>query len=186
MKYIQTLNFFNWKKDHYSEFYIATLISFFVFTLGKPFVVNLTNWLLSAFQAIFQYSPQPGEEWWCLLLVCFVLVNLIKTFIIEPLGFKASVSSKNSWETFLTSIAVFGFFVFVVNTVFFEVILLPEFPLWIKRLIQPLLVTNASSVSVAEKSFWSLIPWLWTIAPIFAFYFSLISKAVNSGGGDGK
>lgn len=176
MNYLTNLNIFRWKKNHYSEFYISTLISFFVFSLGRNFVISLALWGLSGVQALFQYTPAVGEQWYMLVLVCFLITSAIQTFLIHPLQFGMTMEARDAWENFFTGIIVFGFFLFLTCFVFNEVAL-PDFPILIKRLLKP---TDIEIIGTAEKNFWSIVPWIWLISPIFIFYYSLLN---NKAGG---
>lgn len=172
MNYLSNLNILKWRKKEYSEFYICTLISFFVFTLGQDVILSLVTWLTSTVQAIFQYSPQNGDKWYMLIIVSFLVTLALHTFFIQPLGFGITVESKSSWEIFWTGFIIFGFFTFVMSSVF-RTIDLPAFPVWVQRMLRP----NTSILNnPAEREFWSIVPWIWVLAPVAIFYYSLINK----------
>lgn len=171
-------NIFNWSKADFSEFYLATLMSYFLFQLFKLPIQQVTNWLRATMDVLFNLSlKDSGQQWTFLVIFCFLLVSIIRIFLIEPFGAKFNVKSRNSWDTFFTGFFVFGFFIYTVNLGFKQ----PMDSRWSDLIIK---LTNGwenlydtRGLRGSESAFLTIVPWIWIAGPLASFYYSRFTPA---------
>jgi hypothetical protein len=183
MNIIREINIFNWKKPQLSEFYLATVFGFFIFQLLKPLIFTIASWSLAAVRTVFSLRINEADSvWYCLILVCFLLVILLKVYIIRPLGLKIDYNSSGAWETVISFVVIFGFYLYIINKIFLTVPMPKDSPLWLIRVLDAWennFITN-SSVTVYERNFWAIVPFIWILAPLVIFYYPIIKKGFSS------
>lgn len=183
MKAMSYFNLFGWKKSDYSEFYIATLFSFFLFQLIRPQIQMLATWLKSSLDVLIGVNINNiGNQWLFLAGLCLSLVFVIRLFLIEPLGLNIKSESQSGWETFITAIFVFGFFIYTINLNFTQ----PMDPKWPDLFVKLTYGWRNSYGDIAmrgsEMTFLQIVPWLWIVGPIVCFYYPHTQKSEKKDG----
>ncbi len=167
-----------------SGYYVSILISFFLFQLIKESIVNLwTTWFISFLAAAFKINATTsGATWLSLVFICFIVVFVIRRFVVEVLNLYSDNESYKPWESGVLLILVAGYFIYVVNKVFSQ----PMPSAWFPDFLVKLLGGNGEGIevvalSVEEKNAWTIVPWLWTIGPVAFMYFRTIASKFKSG-----
>jgi hypothetical protein len=166
------MNNFKLNRKVLSSYYVAVLISFFLFQLISPFfadgVVNIAGLLGDWFNGDFRNN---GRLWLVLLGSAIVLAVIIRQFIVEPLGLFID-NEESGWEAFVLTILILGFYIYILNQNF--TYSMPQdwwMPTWLIRLLGGYRNTFTPFISQAEYvEPWFLIKWLWYLGPIGFLY----------------
>lgn len=182
MNLFKTINLFNWKKPELSEFYLATIFSFFVFQLTEGMVIQIARWFIAGLKTTLTYQPSDDQLWFCLVFVTFVITMLLMIFLVRPMGLRVDKQAETPWELILTFILVFGFFIYVNNNIFRDVALPSSLPQWVIKLFDGWENTygTASPGQVFDRNFWSVVPWLWILGPMLVFYFPIFKVSIGN------
>jgi glycerol uptake facilitator-like aquaporin len=146
----------------------------------------ISRWLIDALQALFNFQTGINQVWYSLFIVCFILTIIIMQYVIVPLGLKIDKQSSSSWETLLTFLLVFGFFIFMLNQVFEAVNMPGDWPIWLLRTFGGYDKLNLDLVDNSNRNFWSFIPWIWLLGPILVFYWPVLKEGAFGGGSSSK
>jgi hypothetical protein len=176
--FLSFFNFFNPKKSELSSFYVATLISFFIFNVASQYIVSLSAYIIRFLDVVGGFRASNGQLWYCLFIVSLVLTVALKSFVVDKLGFGIVQDSKG-WETFASFAIIMGFFVFVINQAFVQP--MPDsIPLWLVKILGGEKSSTLGLRSANEAVVWSIIPWIWTFAPIAVFFYPAIKTKPKS------
>ena len=179
MDFLRQINIFVWKKPDLSEFYLATIFSLFLFRLFDSLIILLAKWVISLLSVIVNYNISPGQVWNVLLVVTVFITLLFRSFLIKPLGLKIDKPAGSNLEFWVTIIAVLGFYLFTINSVFTLVPMPTSYPEWFIRAANGYANTYGDTVSnVVTQSFWSAVPWVWILLPIACFYYPVIKFGI--------
>jgi hypothetical protein len=181
MDFFRQINFFVWKKPDLSEFYLATIFSLFLFRLFESMIILLARWVLASMSVILSYDIPAGQAWNVLVVVTLFITLLFRSFLIKPLGLKIDKPAGSNLEFGATIVAVLGFYLYTINTVFLTVPMPTSYPQWFLRVTNGYNNTFQDTVSnVVTQSFWSVIPWVWILLPIACFYYPVIKFGIGS------
>lgn len=162
-----------------SAFYIATLFSFLFFQLLEPIIISTTAWLIGLVQLVFNVRfVGEGPLWLALVIVCFVLVNVIRKLITEPLGFFVNEDGATGSETAILAFLVAGFFIYILNQVFVTIPMPREwFPEWLIRSFDGWREASGARLAPNTRAVWAIVPWIWHIGPIGYLYYVFLKSA---------
>jgi hypothetical protein len=107
--------------------------------------------------------------------------------LIKPLGLKIDKPAATGLEFWFTMIAVYGFFLYIINTSFKTVAMPSSYPQWLVRLASG--YENTFPIidkSVTAVSFWSVMPFIWIMAPICCFYYPVLKFGILNKGNAGS
>lgn len=172
-------------KPLFSAYYIASLISFFVFQLQfiENIITTIAGWLIS-FLAYFTGANLRGNGplWASLFFTCLFFTFLIKKYIVVPLGFYIKEESAKSWEDWALGFIVLGFYIYLLNIIFSQP--MPLWPVWFVRLLGGYRNTYLEDYTrtIEEQNVWSILPWLWHLGPIAFMYVRTILYKKSSDG----
>ncbi|NJK71163.1 MAG: hypothetical protein HC932_02805 [Thermales bacterium] len=124
------------------------------------------------------------ESGFVFFLICFLIVWILRKFIVQPLGFYVNGTASSGFEIILLSFFVLGFFIYSINRLF------PEYsmPAVIPGPILKLLGASQTEFfrSTEERNVWSVVPWLWYFGPIAVMYSMFINEKIHSSKDDSK
>lgn len=167
-----------------SGYYVAILASFFLFQLLRDLIVTVwTVWFVSVLKALFNIdATSKGPAYISLLLICFLIVFLIRRFVIEVVDLHASNENNTNSENWVLLFLVFGFFIYTVNQVFTQ----PMPTEWFPEVVIKFFGGEANSLinvpaTPEDKNTWTIIPWLWTIGPLAFMYVRTIASKFTDG-----
>ncbi len=172
---------FKFSKSLLSAYYVASLVSFFLFQVARGLISQIAAWVLSFLSVILGFKVQTnGPLWLALFGVCLIITLLIRKFIIEKLDLFVKDEFAKSWQIWVFGLLVLGFFIYIINLSF------PSQPMpndwWPKWFIRFLGGYKNSYpeefvLSVEENNLWSIVPWIWHLGPIAFLYISSFKKA---------
>jgi hypothetical protein len=150
-----------------TSFYIATVVSFYIFQLIVPMLNTWTGWLISVIGNFTgQELVSEGSVWWALLVVCMSITFMIRRFIIEPLGFYVNGNATSMLELATLATLVLGFYLYSFNTLFPDYVM-PDAPIFFQIMVGEI---ENSQQSLLQSNTWSIVPWLWYAGPIGFMY----------------
>lgn len=158
-----------------TSFYVASLVSFYIFRLIPELLFTWTQWAISVFVNVFQFEAI-GETsvWWALLLVCMSITFIIRKFVIEPLGFYVNGQASSGAELAILSVLCLGFYFYSFNTLFPEYVMPDTFGFF-----RTALGDSNNYLSIEGRNSWAIIPWIWYIGPI-GYMFSMYLRSEMS------
>lgn len=109
---------------------------------------------------------QAWLPWLTLFLASFVLIFIIKNFIVEPMQIHLNDSYAQPVELAVLAIFSFGAVVYLVNTSFPLQLMPSVTPDWVVKLFGGI----SESVTRFESRKWDFVPWLWTVGPLVYIY----------------
>jgi hypothetical protein len=167
-----------------SGYYISVMISFFLFQLIKEPIVNIwTTWFMSFLKSVFKVdAASRGVAWLSLIFICFVIVFIVRRFVVEVLNLYSDDEKYKPWESGLLALLIFGFYIYVVNQVFDQ----PMPREWFPDLVIKLLGGTATGISLVtgsteDRNLLTIVPWLWTIGPLAFMYVRTITSKFQTG-----
>ena len=167
-----------------SGYYVSVMIGFFLFELIREPIVSIwTTWFVSFLKSIFGIdATTTGMSWLALLFVCFVIVFMIRRFIVEVLNLYSNDEDYNEGEKVILLLLILGFFIYVVNSVFRQPMPSGWFPDVVIMLFGGQSDTSSVLNSTVEgRNTWTIVPWLWTIGPVAFMYFRTIAAKFKTG-----
>ena len=161
-----------------SAFYIATIFSFLFFQLLEPIIINVTAWAIGLVQLAFNVRfAGDGPLWLALVLVCFILTNIIRKLITEPLGFYVNEEGATGGEIVFLTILVAGFFIYILNQIFITVPMPRDwFPEWFIRSFDGWREVGGARPTGTNRAVWAIVPWIWHIGPIGYLYYIFLKS----------
>jgi len=165
-----------------SGYYVAVLISFFLFQLLKePIVSTWTTWFVSALKEVFKIdATSRGPAWLSLVFICFLIVFIIRRFVVEILDLHSSKDNSPAWENVVLGFLILGFFFYTINKVFDQ-------PMPKEWFTDPFIKflggqsTDMNNLPITEKNTWTIVPWLWTVGPLVFMYIRTIASTFKNG-----
>ena len=167
-----------------SGYYVSIMVSFFLFQLIKEPIVNIwTTWFMSFLKSVFKIdATSRGIAWLSLLFICFVIVFIVRRFVVEVLNLYADDESYTNWEVGFLTLLVLGFFIYTVNQVFSQPMPSEWFPEFAVKLFGGQSNTNSVfTYTVEDRNVWTIVPWLWTVGPLAFMYFRTIASKFQTG-----
>jgi len=147
-----------------SSYYIAAVVSIFLFQLIETQIINWADFVSNIFTNLTSNPVDSVTETWLIFLFsCFIITALIRQFIIEPLGFAVEDTEAPGWETAILAILVFGFFVYHLNLIFTQ----EAMPLWIPDFI---VKAVGGFKPNTVRTVYNFVPWFWNLGPIIFLY----------------
>lgn len=171
---------FQFGKSLLSAYYVASLISFFIFQVGQDLIGRVASWILSFLSVIIGFRFQTnGPLWLALFLVCFLITFLIRKLIVEKLDLYVKDSFPKAWQTWLFGFFVLGFFIYIINLSFPSQPMPTDWwPKWFIRFLGGYKNSYPEEfvLSIEENNLWSIIPWIWHLGPVTFLYVSTFQK----------
>ena len=171
---------FKFGKSLLSAYYISILVSFFIFAVSKEIIGSISSWILSFFAVMFGFKAQGnGLLWTWLFIVCFLILILIRKFVVEKLDFFAKDEFEKSWQIWIFGMLILGFFIYIINLSFPSQPMPSDWwPEWLIRFFGGYKNTFPDKfvLSVEEKNFWQIVPYIWHLGPISFLYFTSFKK----------
>jgi hypothetical protein len=164
-----------------SSYYVAILISFFLFQPGTDLIYKWSTWVISAIQTFGGYVVDGnGPTWVILLFVCFAVTFCIKKFVVDKLGMSIDDKGGEPAELVVGTILIFGMYIYMLNTLFIRQPMptewLPDFIVFLMGGARNSFVNTG--LTQAEANTWAILPWFWYIGPIA--YLNLFAKPSGS------
>lgn len=161
-----------------SAYYISVLFATLLFRLDffKEIVFNGQKFVRELLNQLFKVGPagQDWAVWFSLFIVCFVVVFLIKEYIVEPIRmYVEDESGVSSWETIIFMIIVVGSLVYYVNY-YFRIPMPLDIADTARRLLGDASISSFDQMKTAEI--------VWNIAPLVVLYLIIRSKGDSSAG----
>jgi len=146
-----------------SAYYIAVVLSIFVFQV--PIVKDLLAQIQASVESfilnIMNQTVSTLFSWVSLFIVCFLVVFLIRRFVVEPLGFFMDVDNDlNTIQTIVLTVAILGCLIYNMN-LYFGQPMPSEFP----KFMFDYLGTKQGNAD-------SLPYLLWNLGPMVFMYFT--------------
>jgi hypothetical protein len=170
---------FKFSKSLLSAYYVATLISFFVFQVAQDLIGRVAAWILSLLSSLNFKIQTDGPIWLVLFFVCLVITLLIRKFVVEKLDLFAKGEFEKSWQIWFFGMLVLGFFIYILNLSFPSQPMPREWwPKWFIRFLGGYKNSYPEEyvITVEEVNLWSIVPWIWHIGPIAFLYLSTFQK----------
>jgi hypothetical protein len=166
-----------------SGYYVSVMISFFLFQLIKdPIVTIWTTWFMSFLKSVFKIdSASTGIAWLSLVFICFVLVFIIRRFVVEVLNLYSEDQPYKNWEAGFLGFLVLGFFIYTVNQVFNQPMPSEWFPDFVIKLLGGQSTSSLVSYTIEDRNVWTIVPWLWTVGPLAFMYLMTIASKFQTG-----
>ncbi len=156
-----------------SSYYISILFATVLFQLDaiRWLVSSIHEWIASSLQAITTITIPYWVYWFLMLFAAFLIITLLKIFIIDPLELHANDSDTRNWQVWLFAFLVLGLFIYILNLNFSQP-MPSEFPGFVVKIFQGSRNTPGVEInSVAESNFYSIFPWIWQLGPMMFMYY---------------
>lgn len=166
-------NDFTFNRRSLSTYYIAILIGYFWLRLLQPYFSQWTLVVAGYFTSWFNSDWQSsGKLWVVFLIISLFLIILIRHFIVEPLGFFVDSEEGKGWESFILSLLLLGFHIYLTNQIFTYAMPIDWWmPIWLIKFLGGYRNTFLPGVDPSiYRETWTWLPWFWYIAPIAVIY----------------
>jgi hypothetical protein len=165
-----------------SSYYVAILFATVLFQLeGLRWLVTvLHSWLANTLQTLTTFPIQGWIYWLVLLIAAFIIVTILKIFIIDPLELHANDADSRGWQVYFFAFIVLGLFIYILNLNFSQP-MPSEIPGFIIKMLEGSRNTPGAEISSsAEGNFYSIFPWIWQLGPIiFMYYYANEAKKAS-------
>jgi len=173
-----------------SSYYVAILISFFIFRPAEPLIYTWAQWLISAIETFSGYIIiGNGPTWLVLFFVSFLITFLIKSIIVDYLGMSVDDSGGKYPELLFTLLLIMGMYIYMMNDVFSAQPMPAE---WLPEVLITLLggynntyALSLNQANIASQNTWSILPWLWYVGPIAFIYLRILTSRYAAAKADG-
>lgn len=179
------MNEFKLNRSLLSGYYVAIMISYFLFKLLKEQIVSVwTIWFLSFLKSVFKINATTnGYTWLSLIFICFIVTFIIRRFVVEVLDLHSSNKEGSDWENTVLAFLIFGFFIYTTNQIFSQPMPREWFPEIIIKLFggDQNTLGGLATASIEERNTWSIVPWIWTIGPLAFMFTRTLAAKFKSG-----
>jgi len=156
----------------FSSYYVAVIISFFVFQLfGESWAEFSRGVLITFLSNLFNQDFSVGASlWWIFFFSMLAITLIIRRFIVEPLGF--FIDSEDGavwWDLLLMFLLVFGFYIFLLNLTF-KYAMPSQFNLEVIRFLGGYRNTYLPGDPNPLAGSNPYITWFWYLAPLAYMY----------------
>ena len=163
-----------------SSYYVAILISFFIFRPAESLVYTWAQWFISAIETFSGYIiAGNGPTWLVLFAVSFFITFLIKNVIVDYLGMSVDDTGGNYGELGFALLLIVGMYIYMMNDVFSAQPMPAE---WLPETLITLLggynntyALSLNQADIASQNTWSILPWLWYVGPIAFIYLRILT-----------
>jgi hypothetical protein len=153
-----------------SAYYVSVLLFMVLLKLSfiRDFVATAQIWLASVIKTASNANLE-SWYWVCLVLASFIVVFLIKKFIVEPLGLYVNDESSSGIPVFVLALIVLGCFLYYINTA-----LTQPMPAYFPGFLVQLLGGDQNTyvdTNAAQENVFSIASIIWNIGPIVYLLF---------------
>ncbi|GAB4145180.1 MAG: hypothetical protein OHK0017_04520 [Patescibacteria group bacterium] len=112
-----------------SSWYVAILISYFVFQPLKEAIINMATYALRFLNTILAVKiTDLNGQWLLLFSICLFLTFLIQKFFVTNIGLQASKDGGKGVELYMLTFLLIGLYLYVLNKIFTEQPMATFFP----------------------------------------------------------
>jgi hypothetical protein len=158
-----------------SSWYVAILISFFVFQPLRDIIANVTNFLVRVLNNILAIKIIDGNGLWIVLFfVCFIITFAIQRFFVAATGMQITKDGGKSIEIYALALLLIGLYLYVLNKIFIDQPMPTFFPDKIVYLLGGAENTfTLNSQQRSELVIWTVFQgFFFHLGPLFIFWIS--------------
>lgn len=149
-----------------SSYYISLLFATLIFRLQpfNTFILSVQDFVQASMTRILNTDNANTTTivWFSLVVVCFLVVFLIKIFIVDPVGLSIQdETGMNIWEKIILSCIIIGAFLYYVND-YFSVAMPSEFAPIIRQFFGDKMISGIDAMRIAA--------FVWNILPLMAIF----------------
>ncbi len=161
---------FQFNRSLLTNFYVSTMVSYFLFRLMKETIIQWTRWFVSFVKVVSGATVQSEAGLWFSLLFVCTLISIFIYYIVFTLDIYSNDTDNQIWDDIVLFFLILGMYVYFVNQVFTSQ---PMPHIWPKFIINIFggYENTFGSIASDEKTAWSIVPWLWTLGPLIFMFF---------------
>ena len=156
-----------------SSWYVAILISFFVFQPLRDVIVIIANFFVKMLNSILAIKIADNNGLWIVLFAtCFIITFAIQKFFVSSTGLQITKDGGRGIEIYLLMLILIGLYLYVLNKIFIDQPMPTFFPDKVVYLVGG--AENTFSLTAQQRSelvIWSVIQGvLFHLGPIIMFW----------------